>query len=188
MQPTRGDFEPGTRGGYLRDTSRGRLYELEECSTIGRGLANTIVLEDADVSRSHAEIIRRGEAYVLVPHVTTVSSVNGALALSPTPLREGDQIGIGNTGLRFLVTLPPGARVDPPTRPTGWRAVRASRAPTLFLGRVEVHERRRRETRRMVSRVAAALAAAVAIAIAVAAIYALARPVSRVTSRIAGTS
>jgi pSer/pThr/pTyr-binding forkhead associated (FHA) protein len=173
--------------GYLRDVRRDRLYRLSDRTAIGRDLGNAIVVDEPDVSRSHAEVVRRGEAYVIVPQVTTVTSVNGALVLAPTPLHEGDEVGIGSTTLRFLVTVPTGARLATPVRPTAWRAIRASRAPTLFLGRVEARERRLRETRRKLSRLAAVIVAVLAIGSAVASLYMTARAPARLAPRLSTT-
>lgn len=159
------------RAGYLRDTRRGRLYQLEDRSTLGRDLANTIVVEEPDISRSHAEIVRHGDAFSIVPHVTTVTSVNGTLLLTPRPLHEGDEITMGNAAFRFTSILPSGARIDVPSRPTAWRAVQASRAPTLFLGRIEARDRRRRDAQRKLSRLVAIVVAGLAIVFAVGSLY-----------------
>jgi hypothetical protein len=70
---------------------------------IGRLPSCSIVLEDANVSRHHAEIRRRGDALVL----TDLSSTNGTkvngVPVQSCELADGDQITMGRTTLSVEV-------------------------------------------------------------------------------------
>ena len=161
---------------YLRDTRRGRLYQLRERSTIGRDFNSTVAVHDPDVSRLHAELIQKGEAYLIVPHGVSVTSVNNVRLIAPTTLQEGDEITIGRTALRFTTALPSGGAVssEPLSAPAG-QAARMARAPTTFMGAIEAREQRSRVTRRRVHRLAAIGLVAVAMAAIVVTLYADAR-------------
>lgn len=69
--------------------------------TVGRGPANFLVLSDHRVSRNHAVIFREGEGFV----IEDVGSVNGVYVnnalVQKQILREGDEIKLGATMLRF---------------------------------------------------------------------------------------
>jgi FHA domain len=159
---------------YLRDTRRGRLYQLRDRSTIGRDMSSTVVVQEADVSRLHAEVLQRGEAYLIVPHGVSVTSINGGRLVAPTVLQEGDEIAIGRTLLRFTTALPDrhtlasgvaGAVSAPPAGPGQVPA--ESRAPTTFMGTIEARERRSRVSRRRMTRAAVIVVGVIAVVAAV---------------------
>jgi hypothetical protein len=158
---------------YLRDTRRGRLYQLRDRSTIGRDMSSTVVVQEADVSRLHAEVLQRGEAYLIVPHGVSVTSINGSRLVAPTPLQEGDEVAVGRTLLRFTTALPDrntlsggasgaGAGQAPP---------RESRAPTTFMGTIEARDQRSRVSRRRMTRAAMIAVATIAVAAALVTLY-----------------
>ena len=69
-------------------------------TTIGRTEGNHVLLQDDLVSRRHAVIRRQGEGYVIEDLGSRNGTfVNGARIDSPTSLRPGDTITIGNTQL-----------------------------------------------------------------------------------------
>jgi adenylate cyclase len=80
-----------------------RLYELKEGSTIhiGRAASNDITLAHSSVSRSHALIESKREAWVL----TDQRSANGVLLngvrITCAELTSGDVIGLGDIKMRF---------------------------------------------------------------------------------------
>lgn len=172
-----------TPSGYLRDVRRGRLYHLRERSTIGRDLSSTVVIHEPDVSRLHAEIVQRGDAYLIVPHGVSVTSVNGARALAPTALQEGDEVTVGRTVFRFTTALPSStvAARDVANRPDG-AFEREARAATTFVGTIEAQEQRWRATRRRLTRAASIALVAIATAAVIVSFYADARQ-----SRTAGS-
>src|SRR5579884_4272470 len=72
---------------------------------IGRGITNDIVLPDRSIATQHARIAHDGDGYTLerLGGSETVTTLNAA-PLSPgqpTPLKDGDRIGLGNLTLRF---------------------------------------------------------------------------------------
>lgn len=82
---------------HLRLEDTGETFELTaDVTTVGRGEGVDIVLEDASVSRLHAELVRRG-AYVYVTDLglsTNGTRVNGR-PVGRRVLLEGDVISFG---------------------------------------------------------------------------------------------
>ena len=78
-----------------------RIAIGEDPVTIGRSPESTLKLTDSTVSRSHAQIVRDGDAWVL--HDVGSSNgtkVNGA-AVAEHVLEDGDEIRVGAVSLRF---------------------------------------------------------------------------------------
>ncbi len=69
---------------------------------IGRAPQRVVRLLDSNVSRKHAEIVRRGERYVLRDMNTPNGTfVNGERIRGEIPLAEGDQLRVGHTTFVF---------------------------------------------------------------------------------------
>jgi len=88
----------------IQGRNRGERFELTEDETsisIGREAANTVRLDDNEVSRRHAEIRRVGDQFV----VGDLRSSNGTYVnrrkVERSPLTSGDQIQVGRTVLVF---------------------------------------------------------------------------------------
>ncbi|HFQ93001.1 MAG TPA: FHA domain-containing protein [Anaerolineae bacterium] len=77
----------------------GREVSLEQSiSSIGRSAANDIVLNDPEVSRHHARILRQGSVYSIEDLGSTNGTfVNNQRLTSPVILADGDLIGFGET-------------------------------------------------------------------------------------------
>ena len=91
----------GTGPGTLILSTGERLHLSEDVVTIGRMPGSTIVLNDPNASRRHAEIKAMGSGYVLLDLGSTNGSrVNGARVSTHT-LADGDSLSFGNTVLRF---------------------------------------------------------------------------------------
>jgi len=168
--------------GYLRDFRRGRVYQLQHRSTIGRDLSSTVVVQEPDVSRLHAEVLRTEESYVVMPRGSSVTSVNGRRITTATTLSEGDEIAIGRTVLRFthggaLATsaAASAARHSPP-------AGRESQAQTTFIGTIEARDHRSRLNRRRLTRAASIALAVIAVSAIVVSLYADRRSAARRSS------
>ncbi len=85
--------------------------------TIGRQDGNTIRLTERNVSRRHARLSRQnGSLYIEDLTSFTGVRVNGTKIVSPTPLREGDEVQIGDYRLTLRGDHPP--MTDRPTMPT----------------------------------------------------------------------
>ena len=68
---------------------------------LGRGLENTIVLEDRRVSRSHARLINAGGHWIVRDEGSTNGTfVNGRMVTQHT-LKEGDRLSLGGLELDF---------------------------------------------------------------------------------------
>lgn len=76
--------------------------------SIGREPARDIQLVDPKVSRKHALLRRDGDACLIAPAKALNGIViNGNRVESETALRDGDEIQLGATVLRFEVTSDP---------------------------------------------------------------------------------
>jgi FHA domain len=75
------------------------VFELDQDScTIGREAGNEIVIEDAQVSRRHAQLTRQGASYLIEDIGSTNGTyVNGRRVTAPVLLANGDMIGLADT-------------------------------------------------------------------------------------------
>ncbi|MCA9261404.1 MAG: FHA domain-containing protein, partial [Planctomycetales bacterium] len=82
----------------IQGRDQGTRYQLgEPVHTVGRTQTNSVRLHDTEVSRTHAELIRQGNAYVL----RDVGSSNGTFVngrmIEEQQLRSGDQLQVGRS-------------------------------------------------------------------------------------------
>jgi hypothetical protein len=120
-QPTMIYREPEGPSGRLVVVSgndRGREYPLALAEiTCGRGAENEVVLADIAVSRRHISLFRDGAGFALRDlHSGNGTFVNGR-RVQECPLADGDQIEIGSTVMRFVVTGGAAAAAAAPPRP-----------------------------------------------------------------------
>jgi hypothetical protein len=70
--------------------------------TLGRSRQCDVVLDDANVSRTHAEIGPRGDSWVLTDLGSTNGSrVNGRRVEGSEVIKQGDELELGSTSMRF---------------------------------------------------------------------------------------
>jgi Nif-specific regulatory protein len=82
--------------------------------TLGRNRSNTIVLADKHASRWHAELVYEAGHWLLRDCGTLNGTRrNGDRLQRPTLLMHGDEIGIGDTRLRFLIADEPDSDAIP---------------------------------------------------------------------------
>lgn len=95
---------------HLVDARGQTAYDLGAPAVgIGRDRLNQIVVRDPTASRFHAEIRREAGGYVLHPHGSSGTTVNGRRLGSPIRLSDGDRIEIANMEFRFVTgAVPPG--------------------------------------------------------------------------------
>jgi hypothetical protein len=78
-----------------------RVPLTEEAATIGRLPDCAVPLSDPQVSRHHAQVRRGPDGF----HVVDLGSTNGTTVngtvVSDQLLRDGDEIGVGNTAIRY---------------------------------------------------------------------------------------
>lgn len=75
---------------------------LGDSTRIGREKLSHVWIDEATVSRYHAEIYRRGESYFLEDKKSTNGTrLNGKLVTEKTILKNKDKIAIGNSVLIF---------------------------------------------------------------------------------------
>jgi signal transduction histidine kinase/pSer/pThr/pTyr-binding forkhead associated (FHA) protein len=86
----------------IQGRDQGTRFHLEEAvHTIGRTQSHSIRLHDTEVSRNHAELVRRGDAY----QVRDLGSSNGTFVngrlVTERDLVSGDQVQVGRSTLLY---------------------------------------------------------------------------------------
>jgi hypothetical protein len=80
----------------------GASLPLDAVTTLGRDLTNTVVVDDAFASSEHAVLTFRGRVwYVEDQHSTNGTFINGEQVTTPTAMRFGDQLQIGEVRFRL---------------------------------------------------------------------------------------
>ena len=80
----------------------GTAFNLEPVTTIGRKLSNTIPVDDNFVSGEHARLFLRDNRWWVEDwNSTNGTQVNGAEVARPTPVLDGDIIGVGGVRLKL---------------------------------------------------------------------------------------
>lgn len=83
--------------------ARGHTYPLREATSIGRGAASSIRIDDAYVSAEHALVtLRDGQAWIEDLGSTNGTFVNRRQIAKPAPLQLGDVVQVGQVKLKFL--------------------------------------------------------------------------------------
>jgi hypothetical protein len=93
---------------WLVDDRWSKAYPLIGETHIGRGTASSIILRDPVISRRHATVLKKGDAYVLESFGSAGTRVNGVDVEASHVLCEGDKIEIAFTCLRFTLMAPTG--------------------------------------------------------------------------------
>ncbi len=84
----------------------GKKFDLvAEETLIGRGETAHIRINEENVSRLHAIILKKGEDLVLEDQNSTNGTFVNTRKIKSKPLRDGDLILIGNTILKFMSTV-----------------------------------------------------------------------------------
>ena len=97
----------------------GRLFWLKGRCTIGRQLDNDLVLEQPALSRHHALIAEDAGGYTVSDlRSRNGTFVNRAVITRPVPLRDGDDIQLGDATIRYRCTR----RLEPGLAPTDYAA------------------------------------------------------------------
>ena len=80
----------------------GTVFTLQAVTSLGRKPSNTIVLDDDFVSGEHSLVSwRDGRAWLEDVASTNGTFLNDAEITRPTPISEGDIIGIGDVRLKW---------------------------------------------------------------------------------------
>src|SRR5262245_1383757 len=86
--------------------------------TLGRSRDNTIVLHDEHASRLHAQVYNlQGKWFIRDCGTRNHTYVNSARVQDETPLQDGQEIGIADMRLRFML-LDDAGRPVPPSPPS----------------------------------------------------------------------
>jgi hypothetical protein len=86
---------------YALFDGRRRMPISEAVITIGRDLDNDIILDDAHVSREHAQLRRRYGQYILYDLDSTGGTTVNGRPVRETPLQPGDVIALAGVKVRF---------------------------------------------------------------------------------------
>lgn len=148
--------------GYLRDVRRGRSYKLSQRTTIGRDAVCEVLVQEPSVSRVHAEVVREGNGYMVIPKDRSYTLVNSQRLHAASPLNEGDELTIGRTVLRFTTEPQTSAITAESNRFTA--DARSARQPTAFIGIVQARELRGSDSKKSIYLAVAALVLVLAIA------------------------
>ncbi len=105
-----GDQIKRFRPGYLRVTSAdntampfGTTFALDPQTTIGRGDDNTLIIDDATVSSSHAKFLYDGVNWHLRDMSSYGTLINGTkLHKAESPLNTHDKITIGSVTFELI--------------------------------------------------------------------------------------
>ncbi len=85
-----------------RGPNPGETFKVKLTTAIGRERDNDIILLDPKISRHHAKIsIQEGEWILTDLGSANKTYLNGAAVSTPTPLKNGDRLGIGEFELTF---------------------------------------------------------------------------------------
>jgi len=101
--------QPGTELGRLvvlespaGDPPVGRVFPLDAVTTLGRGVNNTIAIEDSFASADHAVLTFRGRAwYVEDVGSTNGTYLNGGRIAGASQLGFGDELTVGQARFRL---------------------------------------------------------------------------------------
>ena len=84
------------------DLAPDQAFALSEMTGIGRGHANTVIVEDPFASTEHALIYRReGRWWLEDLNSRNGTLLNGERLRAPTIVATGDEVGIGGVRLRI---------------------------------------------------------------------------------------
>jgi predicted component of type VI protein secretion system len=151
--------------GFLRDLRRGRVYRLLQHAELGRDPRCAIHIQEPEVSRVHAEIVLDRGRFLARSLGSAYTLVNERRLTEPVELREGDELTIGRTVLRFSSEAPM-AHVTPEERQPVQRphlVGRSAKMQTVYMGAVEAREKVDRGHRRRIGMAIAAVVMLVAL-------------------------
>jgi hypothetical protein len=98
------DARPPRRESPLLVMDGRRLIVGADGVTLGRSRQSDVMVDDANVSRAHAEIRPHGRAWVLTDLGSTNGTrLNGRRVTRPETLAPGDEIELGTATLRFIL-------------------------------------------------------------------------------------
>ncbi len=98
------DARPPQRRSAVLQLGGKRLIVGEGTTTLGRSRTSDVMVDDANVSRAHAEIRAHGSSWVLADLGSTNGTrLNGRRLTQPEVLKSGDEIEVGTTKLTFAL-------------------------------------------------------------------------------------
>ena len=87
-----------------------RSFALGERTTLGRSSECDVVLRDRSISRKHAVLVRRGEAWVVEDLGSTNGLSRDGQRAERLELADGDEFALGDLRLRFKLGTAPEAQ------------------------------------------------------------------------------
>jgi predicted component of type VI protein secretion system len=155
------------RPGYLHDTRRGRVYTLADVTEIGRDVKCAVNLQEPEVSRVHAEILRGPDGgFQAKPVGSAYTLVNMKRLNAATRLHEGDEVTIGRTVFRFTLE-PPSSLLAIGAHPGAGMDKRAAKMQTMFVGTVQARDMISKKEQRKYLRIIAVVGVIVLVVVVV---------------------
>jgi pSer/pThr/pTyr-binding forkhead associated (FHA) protein len=126
-----------------RGENIGETYKVTLTTRIGRERDNDIVLLDPKVSRYHAQItLENGQWTITDLGSANLTYLEGAPITEPTPLRDGERIGLGELEFTFRMPVRPGDEAEVPRRAKAPTMVTPTAAPAGDASPVKQTEQR----------------------------------------------
>src|SRR5690606_10982403 len=86
----------------IQGRDQGSRFQLEDAlHSIGRTHTHSIRLHDTEVSRNHAELIRKGDAYAVRDLGSSIGTFVNGKVVGEQDLNSGDQVQVGRTLLLY---------------------------------------------------------------------------------------
>jgi predicted component of type VI protein secretion system len=94
----------------------GKMYELvKDVTTVGRDVRSDVVVNDAEVSRSHVRLTAQADGFLVEDLASTNGTfINGQRLTGPKVLHPNDMFGLGETVVMQLELIDPQATVVKP--------------------------------------------------------------------------
>lgn len=114
-----------------RGPTPNQVFDLtKDVITLGRDISNDIVVNDAEVSRTHLRLTRGIDGYTIADLGSTNGTfINGQRLLGSRPLNNGDQIGLGETVTLGYERVRAGASPAAPTAEVGYAPQQPQQSP-----------------------------------------------------------
>lgn len=105
-----------------RGPTPNQVFDLtRDVITLGRDISNDLVVNDAEVSRTHLRLTRGIDGYTIADLGSTNGTfINGQRLLGSRPLNNGDQIGLGETVTLGYERVRAGSSPAAPTAEVGY--------------------------------------------------------------------
>lgn len=86
----------------IKGRDQGKRFELQhDVSGLGRDATNVVQLQDSEISRRHAKVVRSGDGFALIDLNSSNGTYVNSQAVQEHVLRSGDRVQVGRTLMIF---------------------------------------------------------------------------------------